>query len=167
MKFPIAISALCLGIMVSPLFGEGDPKGAPPKLQDDPVPVLAVPQAYHYDVRGRRDPFLNPVPKPVNATTAIIEPPRPPGLKGALVSEVRLIGVWVSANPASTRAVLQVPGMKAPVLAMRGDTLFDAVIKDIRQDMVIFTAVAPPGKTLSPSDPKTILKQLRLAGDKK
>jgi hypothetical protein len=50
---------------------------------------------------------------------------------------------------------------------MRGDSLFDAVIKDIRQDMVIFTAVAAPGKTLSPTEPKTILKQLRLAGDKK
>ena len=67
---------------MSPVFGEGDPKATPPKVQDDPIPVLAVPQAYHYDVRGRRDPFLNPVPKPVNAgSTAVIEPQRPPGLK--------------------------------------------------------------------------------------
>jgi len=166
MKYSLPISALCLGMMISPLFGQGDPKAAP-KVQDDPVPVLAVPQGYHYDAHGRRDPFLNPVPKPLVASTAVLEPPRPPGLKGALVSEVKLMGVWVSADPASTRAILQVPGMKAPVLAMRGDALFDAVIRDIRQDMVIFTAVAAPGKTLSPTEPKTILKQLRLAGDKK
>jgi len=167
MKYPITISVLCLGILAGPLFGQGDPNAAPPKVQEDPVPVLAVPQGYHYDVRGRRDPFLNPVPKPLIPPNLVVEPQRPPGLKGALVSEVKLIGIWVSSDPKSTRAVLQVPGMKAPVLAMRGDSLFDAVIKDIRQDMVIFTAVAAPGKTLSPTEPKTILKQLRLAGDKK
>jgi hypothetical protein len=167
MKTPITICVLCAGIMISPVFGQSDPKAAPPKVQDDPVPVLAVPQNYRYEVRGRRDPFLNPVPKPLGSATGLIEKPRPAGLKGALVSEVRLMGIWVSSDPTSTRAVLQVPGIKAPILAMRGDALFDAVIREIRPDMVIFTAVAAPGKPLSPSEPKTILKQLRLAGDKK
>src|SRR6516225_6687201 len=67
----------------------------PPKQQEEqPLPVLAVPKDYHYNARGRRDPFVNPVPKPVipkSEVPAIVA--RPPGLKGVLVAEAQIIGI--------------------------------------------------------------------------
>src|SRR5437868_5613743 len=82
----------------------------------DPAPVLAVPPGYRYEPRGRRDPFVNPIPKPAPATAPAAQLVRPPGMKGALVEEVTVVGVFVAKDASMTRAILSVPGMKAPVM---------------------------------------------------
>src|SRR5262245_31878206 len=56
----------------------------------DPPPPLPVPQGYSYAPRGRRDPFVNPVPKPAGGEAVARPVIRPDGLPGVLVSEVKL-----------------------------------------------------------------------------
>src|SRR6516162_7294267 len=69
------------------------PAAQPP---EEPVSPLAVPKDYHYNARGRRDPFVNPVPKPVQKAQDQAAAIRPPGLKGVLVAEAQVIGIVVS-----------------------------------------------------------------------
>ena len=49
----------------------------PPKPSEEPQSPLAVPKDYHYNGQGRRDPFVNPVPRPAPNTTNVAGP-RPP-----------------------------------------------------------------------------------------
>src|SRR4051812_23903064 len=131
MKYLLAVPIFCFSLML-PLrsYAETNVPGAPVAVvPEEPRPVLGVPQGYHYDMRGRRDPFVNPIPKaPPVLNVAEVKPERPPGLKGALVSEVALLGVLVAKDdPSMTRAILRVPGMKAPVIVIRGESLFDGV----------------------------------------
>lgn len=110
----------------------------PPAPEVEPPPVLTVPPGYRYDPRGRRDPFVNPVPKPVVEQQP--EPPpvvRPPGLRGVLVNEASVIGIVTSREPQMNLAVIQAPGAKI-YFAARGDSLFDAVVKEIQADAVVF-----------------------------
>jgi hypothetical protein len=125
------------------------PKEAAPQKAEDPPPVFGVPKAYKYEVRGRRDPFVNPIPKPVppDDKPAAKEGPRPPGLKGALLADTVLVGILTSSQePSMMRVILQIPGNKAPYFALRGEVLYDAVIKEIRPDSVVFTVVTPANK---------------------
>jgi hypothetical protein len=67
-----------------------------------------------------------------------------------------------------SRAILLVPGLRAPVIASRGDVLFDAVIKDIRADSVVFAKVSPANKPGTAPEGGEEIKKLRsTAGDKK
>jgi len=67
-----------------------------------------------------------------------------------------------------SRAILLVPGLRAPVIASRGDALFDAVIKDIRADSVVFAKVSPGSKPGTAPEGGEEIKKLRsTAGDKK
>jgi hypothetical protein len=111
--------------------------GQPPaKQEEDPVPAMAVPSTYKFQSRGRRDPFVNPVPKPV--AQARVPDVRPPGLPGVLLSEATLTAIVVSREaPELNRAAISTPGNKT-YFAHRGDKIFDAVIKDIQRDSVVF-----------------------------
>src|SRR6185436_1191323 len=134
MKYLYAVLIFCFGLMVTlPTFAETNVPSSTPVtvVPEEPRPALAVPQGYRYDSRGRRDPFVNPVPKSPPAVVATeVKPERPLGLKGALVSEVAVLGVLVARDDDSmTRAILRVPGMKAPVIVIRGESLFDGAIK--------------------------------------
>src|SRR5262245_4577370 len=84
------------------------------KAPADEPPVLSVPEGYKYNGRGRRDPFVNPVPKPITKPAASPAPPRqrPPGLKGVLVSEAVVAGVVTSREPSMTVVVITAPGGK-------------------------------------------------------
>lgn len=165
MKYRIAILILCavtafeLSALAQVHVQVPPAASVTPKGSDEPVPVLAVPQGYRYDARGRRDPFVNPIPKPAPPAVPEAQAARPSGLKGALVEEVTVVGVFVSKDDASmTRVILQVPGVKAPVIASRGEALFDAVIREIRPDAVVFAM----------SGNRDVVKKLRsTAGDKK
>jgi len=109
---------------------------------------MAVPPTYRFQSRGRRDPFVNPVPKPV-APTPVIPVVRPPGLKGVLLSEAVVAAIVVSKDaPDMTRAVINAVGNKT-YFARKGDALFDAVVKDIQKDAVVFvlTTKELDGKT--------------------
>jgi Tfp pilus assembly protein PilP len=111
--------------------------------QVEPPPVLAVPAGYRYEPRGRRDPFVNPIPKPIEAEPAPPPVMRPPGLKGVLVAEAKLQGVVSSREFSMTKVIILAPGNKT-YFAAKGDYLFDAVIKDIQPDAVVFTLLPKP-----------------------
>lgn len=173
MRYRTAILMMFLaGIQTAPAFAQVRPQTPPQspqaEPQEEPRPVLAVPPGYHYEARGRRDPFVNPIPKP-QAPEPEVQTVRPPGVKGALVSEVIVAGVFVAKDdPAMTRAILQIPGLKAPVIVSRGEVLFDAVIKEVRPDSVVFTLLSPGIKPDSPSENREVVKKLRsTAGEKK
>jgi hypothetical protein len=123
------------------------------------APVLSVPKDYRYNARGRRDPFVNPVPKP-KGTAAAQEPPRPPGLKGVALREALIAGVVTSKEPWMNVVIISAPGAKAPYFAHVGDELYDAVVKSIKLDTVTFalTASASPG---DPKAPREIVRRVR------
>ena len=179
MKYRLAILLFCFELMVAfPVLAQTkapaqvQPKAPPAAPAPEPPPALGVPEGYEYKPGGRRDPFVNPVPKPPPGPARADvphEPARPPGLKGATVEEVTLSGVFVSrSEPSMSRAILLVPGLRAPVIASRGDALFDAVIKEIRPDSVVFAKVSPGGKPGAAAEGTEEIKKLRsTAGDKK
>ena len=179
MKYRLAILLFCFELMVAfPVLAQTkapaqvQPKAPPAAPAPEPLPALGVPEGYEYKPGGRRDPFVNPVPKPPPGPARADvphEPARPPGLKGATVEEVTLSGVFVSrSEPSMSRAILLVPGLRAPVIASRGDALFDAVIKEIRPDSVVFAKVSPGGKPGAAAEGSEEIKKLRSsAGDKK
>jgi hypothetical protein len=109
----------------------------PAKQEDDPPPAMAVPESYRFQSRGRRDPFVNPVPKPA-VTQDREQGPRPPGLRGVLLAEATVTAVVVSKQaPELTRAAITSAQNKT-YFARKGDALFDAVVKDIQKDAVVF-----------------------------
>jgi hypothetical protein len=124
------ISILVL-VSSSVLFPQAQPQ-KPPAVEEEQPPVLTVPKDYRYNARGRRDPFVNPVPKPKTVVAAAPPPTvRPPGLKGVLVAEAQIAGVVTSREPSMNVVVLSAPGARTPYFARVGDQLFDAVVKNI------------------------------------
>lgn len=113
----------------------------PAEVPQDPPPAMSVPEGYKYDQRGRRDPFVNPVPRPVDPEPEI-PAVRPPGLRGILISEVTIAGVVSSEEPGMNRAVLLAPGNRR-FFAAPGDVLFDGVVKEIQKDGVVFELRSP------------------------
>jgi hypothetical protein len=120
-------------------------KPAAKEQEDDSSPVLSVPEGYRYASEGRRDPFVNPIPKPPPPPPDIPRE-RPAGLAGVLVSEAKINGIVTSREPGMTKVIISAPGHKAPFIAVRGAVLFDAVIKEIRADEVVFTMISPTTK---------------------
>ena len=132
--------ALVLGVVAQAAFQQPRPgQPPPPPTEGETLPVMAVPQSYRYDSRGRRDPFVNPVPKP--KTTAIVPIIRPKGLAGVMISEAQIAGIVWSHEAEMNRAVIAAPGGRT-YFAKKGDALFDAVIKDIERDGVVFQVKA-------------------------
>ena len=91
-----------------------DPKATAPaksvKAVDDPPPALAVPPGFEYMPRGRRDPFINPIPQPVagaRVEEVACGSPRMVCL-GVMVSEVRLSGIIHSSDQTMNKAMLVV-----------------------------------------------------------
>ena len=67
------------------------------------------------------------------------------------MSEVNLLGVVTSREPSMNKVVIGAPGKKT-FFAAPGDALFDAVIKEIRPDSVVFTLNPPINR---PGQPQT------------
>jgi hypothetical protein len=130
------------------------------QAQEDPTPVLSVPEGFKYDPRGRRDPFVNPVPKPV-APPPEVPVIRPDGLPGVLVAEAKIGGIVTSREPGMTKVIINAPGKKT-YFAMRGDSLFDGIIKEIRPGEVVFTMISP--STKRPVDREAVVKTGTSAG---
>jgi hypothetical protein len=151
----IGLSILGVGLA----FPQAQPqKPAALPQQEDPPPVLSVPKDYHYNARGRRDPFVNPVPKPVQKA-APVQPAivRPPGLRGVLVTEADIIGIVVSREPSMNVVTIEAPGNKR-YFARVGDALFDAVLKGIKADSVTFAVTAPGA---DPQAAREIVRKMR------
>jgi hypothetical protein len=141
-------------VLVSSLtvFPQAQPQ-KPPVVEEEPPPVLTVPKEYRYNARGRRDPFVNPVPKPKAAVVAAPPPTvRPPGLKGVLVAEAQIAGVVTSKEPSMNVVVISAPGARTPYFARVGDQLFDAIVKNITLDTITFTATGASGDARTPRD---------------
>jgi len=157
MRRAFLISILVLGM--SPIVLPQAQSQNPTTPAEEPPPVLTVPKDYRYNARGRRDPFVNPVPKPKPVAGAPAAPVvRPPGLKGVLVSEAQIIGVVTSKEPTMNVVVLGAPGAKASYFARVGDQLFDASVRRITVDTVTF-ALNSPGP--DPNAPREIVRKVR------
>src|SRR5262245_7576476 len=124
-------------VLASSLTGFPQAQPQKPTPPEDPPPVFTVPKDYRYTVKGRRDPFVNPVPKP-KVTEVGAPKGRPPGLRGVLVNEAQIEGVVTSDEPSMNVVVIVAPGAKAAYFAHIGDHLYDAVVKAIRMDAVTF-----------------------------
>jgi hypothetical protein len=166
MMYPllILISSLALAWM-SPLnmVAQTPPAQTAPAVPEEPRPVLAVPEGYRYDPQGRRDPFVNPIPEPTS-TEPEVPVNRPPGLRGLLLNEAVIAGIAASKQSSTSLAVIQAPGNKT-YFAARNDVLFDAVVKDIQLDAVVFALTVPgrPGEAQVP--PREIVRKVRTSGE--
>jgi len=139
--------------------------GAAAQAPDDEPPVLAVPRNYRYDSRGRRDPFVNPVPKPSAGKPGSPAAVRPPGLPGVLVSEAGIAGVVTSKEQSMNVAIITAPAGKM-YFAHLGDELFDAVVKEIHLDAVTF--VVKNGSSGGATPQREIVRKVHTApGDQK
>jgi len=151
-----------------PAYSQVQQPPAPAAPQNEAPPVLAVPKEYRYNARGRRDPFVNPVPKP--AARAAAAPPipavRPPGLKGVLVAEASISGVVTSKEPSMNVVVIGAPGNKT-YFAHVGDALFDAVVKEIKLDTVTFALTAPGAGANEPTSREIVRKVRPTTGEAK
>lgn len=117
---------------------------APAKTEvEEPASPLSVPEGYRYEQAGRRDPFVNPVPKPP-APPPLIPTIRPPGLAGVLVAEAKISAIVTSNMPGMTKALLTAG--KNSFFVVQGDRLFDGIIKEIRANEVVFTMISPATK---------------------
>lgn len=114
-------------------------------IEEEPPPALAIPPGYLYEARGRRDPFVNPVPPPAD-TGPVIPEQRPLGLPGVLLNEAQLVGVVTSPEPSMNVVVVSAPGNRI-FFARVGDELLDVVISEIRSDGVSFEVKPLPGST--------------------
>lgn len=151
-------SAIIFGASLT-VFPQAQPQTqAPPVVEDSPV--LSVPKDYRYASRGRRDPFVNPVPKPKGAAAAALEPPRPPGLKGVALREALIAGVVTSKEPQMNVVIISAPGARAPYFAHVGDELYDAVVKSIKLDTVTFALTASASEG-DPKMPREIVRKVR------
>jgi len=148
MKSKIVFIFVILIVALGPM-GFSQAPQQPPKPAEEPQSPLAVAKDYHYNGGGRRDPFVNPVPKRA-PNTANVAGPRPPdcpqsqGLKGVLVGQAAIAGVVTSREPSMTVAIISAPGGKT-YFARVGDALCDAVVKNIRLDIVTFLPNTPSG----------------------
>jgi len=151
------ISALLVGLS-SVVFPQAQPE-KPPAPPEELPSVYTVPKEYHYDARGRRDPFVNPVPKP-RTPVAAAPTARPPGLKGVMVSEAKIAGVVTSKEPSMNVVIISAPGAKTAYFARVGDELYDAVVKSIKLDTVTFTLTAS-ASSADPKAPREIVRRVR------
>lgn len=112
-----------------------------------PAPAAAMPQGYTYDPAGRRDPFVSLVKTgsdPRSSAAGL----RPEGLPGVPVGEVAIKGIIQSRG--AYVAMLQAPDNKTYIVR-NGDKLFDATVKAVTADAVVFVQQV--------NDPLSLVKQ--------
>jgi Tfp pilus assembly protein PilP len=92
---------------------------------------------YKYEVRGRRDPFRSlDVTNTIQASAAPIV--RPAGVKGQLVSEIKLIGVVKSKD--GIRAIAE--GYRGRTFFIhQGDDLYDGKVLEVRNDSLLLSQI--------------------------
>lgn len=105
---------------------------------------------YKYEVKGRRDPFRTlDVVNSIQATAAPLV--RPPGIKGQLVSEIKLVGIVKSKG--NFMAIAE--GYRGRTFFIHPkDDLYDGKVIEIRNDSVVLT------QTLTDSLGKQVSRQV-------
>lgn len=126
----VCVLVLVLALPLAPGIGAA--------LQEaDTAEPLTIPPEYEYEPRGRRDPFVNPLTPAEQEEEQVVEIPRPLGLPGVMLNEVELTAVVTSSDPALNVVVVHAPGDRV-FIARTGDELLDAVIREIRSDIIVF-----------------------------
>jgi Tfp pilus assembly protein PilP len=105
-----------------------------------------APQGYTYSQGGRRDPFVPLIERGVDSRGTVTN--RPEGLPGVAVGEVALKGIITSLG--TFVALLQAPDNKTYIVR-DGDQLFDATVKAVSADAVVFLQQV--------NDPLSLIKQ--------
>ncbi|MGH9381074.1 MAG: hypothetical protein ACRD2Z_10745 [Thermoanaerobaculia bacterium] len=106
--------------------------------------ALAGP-GYTYDSGGRRDPFVSLL----EARTAPRDSgPRPAGLRGLSIDEIRVSGIFVTARGAA--AQISSGDGKATYLVRAGDRLFDGEVLAISDGEVVFRQELREATALKP-----------------
>jgi Tfp pilus assembly protein PilP len=108
-------------------------------------PAPPPPAAYSYEPGGRRDPFVSLAGGASEQRGTAI---RPPGLAGVAVGELALRGIVQ--NQGAFAAMIQAPDKKS-YLIRSGDRLFDATVKAVVADAVVFVQEV--------TDPLSLVKQ--------
>ena len=105
---------------------------------------------YRYEVKGRRDPFRTlDVVNSIQAAAAPVV--RPPGIKGQLVSEIKLVGIVKSKGYMTAVA----EGYRGRTFFIHPtDDLYDGKVIEIKNDSVVFT------QTLTDSSGKKVSRQV-------
>jgi len=142
---------------VSLVFSQHSDERAKKVSGDVPVPAsppgnsgdAEVPH-YKYEAKGRRDPFRTlDVTNTIQAAAAPVV--RPPGLKGQLVSEIRLVGIVKSKG--TLMAIAEGYRNKTFFVRERAD-LYDGKVLEIKNDGVVFS------QTLTDSLGKKVTQQV-------
>jgi Tfp pilus assembly protein PilP len=122
------------------------PAPAAPAAEDDKAGAPGA-RGYSYNPEGRRDPFVSLLDRGSSdlksATTS-----RPEGLAGLFVGDIAIRGVLLSRGAYS--ALIQAPDDKTYTIRP-GDKLFDASVKAITADAVVFVQQV--------TDPLSLVKQ--------
>ena len=145
-----AVAAGSAGLCVAQPAGAGP---AAPAQAAEPV-SLPGPQGYAYNPAGRRDPFVPLLQRGADPRAAVVN--RPEGLPGVAVSEVAIKGIVQSRT--GFVAMLQAPDNKTYIVR-NGDRLFDATVKAVTADAVVF--VQQVNDPLTPVKQREIRRPLR------
>jgi Tfp pilus assembly protein PilP len=144
-------------LSVSLVFSQYSDESAKKTSGDVPVPVSPMGNSgdaevphYKYEAKGRRDPFRTlDVTNTIQAAAAPVV--RPPGLKGQLVSEIKLVGIVKSKG--SLMAIAEGYRSKTFFVHEKAD-LYDGKVLEIKNDAVVFS------QTLTDSLGKKITQQV-------
>jgi len=144
-------------LSVSLVFSQYSDESAKKTSGDVPVPVSPMGNSgdaevphYKYEAKGRRDPFRTlDVTNTIQAAAAPIV--RPPGLKGQLVSELKLVGIVKSKG--TLTAIAEGYRNKTFFVREKAD-LYDGKVLEIKNDGVVFS------QTLTDSLGKKITQQV-------
>jgi Tfp pilus assembly protein PilP len=119
---------------------------APATQAGAPASQPGIPQGYNYNAAGRRDPFVPLMRRGTDPRGTVVN--RPEGLPGVAVGEVAIKGIVQSRG--AFIAMLQAPDSKTYVVR-DGDRLFDATVKAVTADAVVFVQQV--------NDPLTLIKE--------
>ena len=100
-------------------------------MQDEEI--LADPGIYSYDPGARRDPFRSLIQQREQAPTNI---ERPPGIRGLLIDEIQLEGVFVLDDGPVAQIISA--SQETSFLLKIGERLWDGEVVSIAMDEVVF-----------------------------
>jgi type IV pilus assembly protein PilP len=143
--WPGGLALLALALMGPSAYAQAA-TASPLKTQETAKTTSGAPQGYTYNPAGRRDPFVSLTRRGSDPRASAAN--RPEGLPGLLASEVTVKGIVH--NRGTYLAMLQGPDNKTYIVRS-GDRLFDATVKAVTADAVVFVQEV--------TDPLSLVKQ--------
>lgn len=146
---PSAIAAagwLAIGATSGAMPARGQANAPPAPSREAPAPAVPA-QGYTYNPEGRRDPFVSLIDRG-SADAKAGASSRPDGLAGLFVGDIAIRGIILSRG--AYAALIQAPDNKTYTIRP-GETLFDASVKAVTADAVVFVQQV--------TDPLSLVKQ--------